>query len=216
MKLLKTLSEAAGVPGSEGNIRKIVKKEVSKHVDRVYEDNLGNLIAVKKSKTKNAKKVMIAAHMDEIGFYVKHVDDKVFLRIVPVGGCDPRNLFAREVIVHAKKESLIGLMNPDIPPIHVCKPEQRKTVPSLDSFYIDLGLPGKKVKSLVEVGDMVTLKQSFKQVGDLYSGKCLDNRCCVWLAIRMLQKLKSSKYEIHVVFSVQEEVGLRGGGCCCL
>ncbi len=212
MKLLKKLSEAAGVSGNEENIRKIIKAEVKDCVDQLYEDAMGNYIAVIKApkSVKNPKKLMVDAHMDEIGFYVNHIDDRGFLRIINVGGFDTRNLFAREVTVHTKKGEVIGLLNPGIVPLHISSPEDGRKVPELSEFYIDLGLPGNKVKQLVEIGDMVTLKQDFKHIGDIVSGKCLDNRCCVWLGIRMLQKIKKPKFDVYMAFTVQEEVGLRG------
>lgn len=212
MKLMKELSEAAGVPGNEEAIRKIIKRELKNTSVTVQEDALGNLIATKKSRSAKAAKLMIAAHMDEIGFYVNHVDKKGFLRVQPVGGFDPRNLFARRVQVHSNKDVLTGILNPGITPLHMSKPSERTQVPELNTFFVDLGLDAKVVQRKVQVGDMVTLEQKFTEIGSLWSGKALDNRCAVWLGIRFLQKLKSSKYHVHVVFSVQEEVGLRGVG----
>lgn len=211
MKLLKKLSEAAGVPGAESNIRKLVKAELKEHC-KLTEDALGNLIAYKKSGKKNAKKLMITSHMDEIGFYVSKVDKKGFIRICDVGGFDCRNLFARKVNIHTDKGILKGVLHPGITPLHLSKPEERKKVPEVSEFFIDTGLSAKKVQAQVQVGDMVTLEAKFEEFGDLVSGKALDNRCCVWLGINLIKKAKKLNYDLYCVFTVQEEVGLRGAG----
>ena len=211
MKLLKELSETAAIPGCEENIRKIVKREVAKIVDDLSEDALGNLIAIKKSKDKNAKKIMISCHMDEIGFYVSFIDKQGFIRVKNVGGFDTRNLFARQIVVHTDKEELIGLMNPAGKPVHIASPEERKKVPEISDFYIDLGLTSEEVKKKVKIGDMVTLKQEFQEIGNkYYSGKAMDNRVAVWLGINILKQAKNPKHHIYCAFTVQEEVGLRG------
>src|SRR5882724_10774107 len=113
LNLLKQLSEAPGVPGREERVRAILEKEAKGLFDDISTDNLGSLIAVKKSKTPNAKKVILACHIDEIGFYVKHVDDKGFVRIQNAGGFDTKNLQARRVRIQASSgEDLVGLLNP--------------------------------------------------------------------------------------------------------
>ena len=119
LALLKKLSETPGVPGREERVRELLQKEAKKLFDSVETDAMGSLICRAKG-PKNAKRVLLACHMDEIGFYVKHVDDKGFLRLSPVGGFDPRNLFARRVLVQASSgEDLPGLMNPAGRPIHI-------------------------------------------------------------------------------------------------
>jgi len=171
---------------------------------------MGNLIAFKKGTGKNLKKVMLAAHMDEIGFYVSFIDDKGFLRVQNVGGFDTRNLFSKHVTVHTESGPISGVMNPTGKPVHLAKPDERKKIPEISELSIDLGLDPKKVKKKVQVGDMVTMTQEFTKLGELYSGKCIDNRQAVWMGIKMLKKLKKPAYDIHMVFTVQEEVGLRG------
>jgi putative aminopeptidase FrvX len=111
LKLLKELCESAGVPGREDRLREIVRRELAPLTDEMRVDALGNLIAVKKaSKGKKAKKLMIAAHMDEIGFVVSHIDERGLLRLVPLGGHDPRNMVAQRVVVRGKKRDLPGLL----------------------------------------------------------------------------------------------------------
>jgi putative aminopeptidase FrvX len=213
MQLLKRLSETAGVPGREERVRAVIERELEGLVDSVDTDAMGNLIAVKRSKHQDAKRVMLSAHMDEIGFYVKHIDDKGFIRVHNVGGFDTRNLFARQVMVHASGQGgkdLLGIMNPATKPIHIATAEERKKVPELREFAIDLGLDADKVKELVRVGDMVSLIQAFHDLGEVVTGKALDDRASCYVLIEVLRSLENPRYDTYAVFSVQEEVGLRG------
>jgi tetrahedral aminopeptidase len=210
MKLLRELSEAAGVPGREDNIRAIVMRELKGHVDDISVDTMGNVIALKKGTGRARQRVMFAAHMDEIGFYVSFIDDKGFVRLQEVGGFDTRNLFARRVIVHTQKGPLRGVLNATGKPVHLSTAEERRAYKEVSDFFVDLGLSGKEVARQVQVGDMVTLDAPFVEFGHYASGKCLDNRVQVYIGIRALQALKRNKHDIYGVFTVQEEVGLRG------
>jgi tetrahedral aminopeptidase len=212
LKLLKQLSEAPGVPGREERVREILQPYAKKLFDTVTVDPMGSLIATKKAH-KGALRVLLACHMDEIGFYVKHIDDKGFVRLNPVGGFDPRNLFARRVMIQASSgEDLPGLMNPAGRPIHIARDEDKKKIPESGDFMVDLGLPADVVKKKVRIGDPCTLVQSFDQVGDVVSGKCLDNRVAGFVAIEAMKKVKKLKKELIFAATVQEEVGLRGAG----
>lgn len=210
MELLKELSEAAGVPGREQQIREIVKRELKWHVDSVTVDTMGNVIAFKEGSAKQRQRIMFAAHMDEIGFYASFIDERGFIRLQEVGGFDTRNLFARRVKVHTASGVLHGVLNATGKALHVASPEDRRAYKEVSDFFVDLGLPGKKVQKLVQVGDMVTLDAPFVEFGEYASGKCLDNRVQVYVGIRALQGLKKPKNDIYGVFTVQEEVGLRG------
>lgn len=211
MELLKQLSEVAGIAGREERVREIIKVALEGHVDEMSEDALGNLIAIKKSSQESAKRVMLSAHMDEIGFYVRHVSDKGFLRVHNVGGFDTRNLLARQVTVHASSgKDLIGVMNPETKPIHIATAEERKEIPKMSDFYIDLGLSAEDVKKQVRIGDMVSLRQSFYDLGEIVTGKALDDRASCWIQIETLKRLSNPKYDVYAVFTVQEEVGIRG------
>lgn len=210
LDLLKKLSEAAGVPGREEQVRDILRPEVEKLFDDVSEDAMGNLIGVKKNDGK--PRVIIAAHIDEIGFYVKHVDEKGYLRIQNAGGFDTRNLFARRVRVWTKAGEMTGLMNPGGRPIHIAKEEDKKKVPEMNEFMVDLCIPAEQVKEKVRIGDPVTLVQEFSEVGNCVSGKCMDNRVAAWVVIEAMKKAKKPKYEVILACTVQEEVGLRGAG----
>jgi endoglucanase len=210
MNLLKQLSEVAGVPGREERVRALIKGELEGIVDTLEEDAMGNLIAVKRADTEGAKRVMLSAHMDEIGFYVKHIDKRGFLRVHNAGGFDTRNLFARQVTVHASSHDLVGVMNPATKPIHIASDEERKKIPQMGEFAVDLGLGAEEVKERVRAGDMVTLIQEFRDLGAVVTGKALDDRVSCWILLQVLKKLEKPAFEVYAVFSVQEEVGLRG------
>jgi putative aminopeptidase FrvX len=214
LPFLKQLSEAPGVPGREERVRALIEREAKGLFDSVTTDPMGNLIATKKAKQSGAKRVLLACHIDEIGFYVKHVDDKGFVRIQNVGGFDMRNLFARRVLIQSSGgEDLIGLLNPSGRPIHIAKEEDKKKVPEMSEFSVDLCMPADDVKKKVRIGDPVTLMQSFNEIGQCVSGKCLDNRVAAFVAIEAVKKLaKDSRFEVVLAATVQEEVGCRGAG----
>jgi putative aminopeptidase FrvX len=223
LNLLKQLSEAPGVPGREERVRAILEKECKGLFDDISTDNLGSLIAVKKSKTPNAKKVILACHIDEIGFYVKHIDDKGFVRIQNAGGFDTKNLQARRVLIQASGEpasaggssrptDLVGLLNPTGRPIHIAKEEDKKKIPEISEFCVDLCISVEEVKKKVRIGDPVTLIQEFSEIGNCVSGKCMDNRVAAFVAIEALRKAQNPKYEVILAATVQEEVGCRGAG----
>lgn len=211
IKLLKALCETPGVPGHEERVRALIEKEVKGLFDEVSTDAMGSLHCVRKGKGKNPQKIMLLCHMDEIGFLVSHISDKGFLYLQTVGGFDPRNLFSRRVLVCTDTGDLKAVMNPGGRPVHIASPEDRKKIPQPHEFFIDTGL-GPKAKEVVNVGDMVVMDEPFLEMGDKVVSKALDNRIACWLGIeaaRGLGKTKT-KSEIHVVFTTQEEVGLRG------
>lgn len=209
MELLRQLCEMHGIPGREEQVRDFVLEQVKDHVDSYEVDPMGNLICRKNAEGSD-ETIMVACHMDEIGFYVRYVDPKGFLRIQPAGGFDPRQLFSRRVLVRTRTGDLIGTMYPSGPPLHVAKPEDRKKVPELKEFFIDLGMDADEVKAKVRVGDPVSLYQSFQQIGENVSCKAMDNRVACWTGIHLLQRVKKPTRNLAVVFTVQEEVGLRG------
>jgi endoglucanase len=152
---------------------------------------------------------MLAAHMDEIGFLVSHIDEKSgFLRIDPVGGFDPRVLMAQRVIVHTEKGDLIGIIGSKPP--HILTEEERKKPLELKDLFIDLGLPAEEVKKRVNIGDFITLQQDFAEVGNLVSCKALDDRVGVYVMIEAVRRTKKHVCDIYAVATTQEEVGVRG------
>ena len=209
--LLQRLCETPGVPGAEDRVRALIEAEVKDLFDEVETDPMGSLICRRDAGKKGAPRVMLLCHMDEIGFLVSHVTEQGYVYLQPVGGFDPRTLFARRVLVCTDDGDLPGVLNPGGKPIHLSTPEERKKVPELDQFYVDTGL-GEEAANKVKVGDMVVLDGPFLRMGDKIVSKSLDNRVACWLGIESIRALskKSRRAEIHVAFTTQEEVGLRG------
>ena len=206
--LLKQICEVAGAPGFEKRVRDLVIELVTPLADEVKTDNLGNVIAVKKGKRNpDGKRVMVAAHMDEIGFIVTHIDEQGFLRFHTLGGFDPKTLTAQRVIVHGKKD-LIGVMGSK--PIHVMSPEERNKLPKTTDFFIDLGMPKSEVEKYISIGDPVTRDRELIEMGDCVNCKSIDNRVAVFILIEALKKLENPAYDVYATFTVQEEVGIRG------
>ncbi len=206
VSLLAEIAEAAGVPGFEQRIREIVLREITPLVDSVEIDNIGNVIALKKGNP-GGKKVMVAAHMDEIGFMVSHIDENGFLHFVPLGVFDPKTLTAQRVIVHGR-EDLIGVMGSK--PIHLMTTEERAKTLHLEDFFIDLGMPFDEVSRLVRIGDPVSRERKLIEMGECVNVKSLDNRVSVFILIEVLRELQKTPYDFYAVFTVQEEVGIRG------
>ena len=205
--LLKKISETPGAPGFETQIRNLIKEEISGLVDEMYIDTMGSLIGVRKGR--EPKKVMVAAHMDEISFMVTHIDDDGFIRFHPLGGFDPKTLTAQRVIVHGRKD-IMGVMGSK--PIHLMSPEEKNKNPQLRDYFVDTGRPAAEVKELVDIGDPITRERDLIMMGECINGKSLDNRLSVYILIEVLKALKgkSLPYDFYAAFTVQEEVGLRG------
>ena len=210
IKLLSRICEAPGAPGYERRIRELVLQELDGLADEVRTDNMGNVIALKKGRS-SKQKAMAAAHMDEIGFIVTHIDDKGFVRFNPVGGFDPKTLTSQRVIIHGR-EDVMGVMGSK--PIHIMSPEERKNVVQIKDYFIDTGRSKKALEKLVAVGDFITRYSPLIELGDCVSVKSLDNRASVFVLLEALRQLKKSRakpaYDFYAAFTVQEEVGLRG------
>ena len=206
--LLKRLIETPGVPGREEKQREIARDELGSLADEVRTDALGSVIGTKRGK--NDFSVMVAAHMDEIGFFVKHVDEKGFIRLQPLGGHDPANMVSQRVVVTtADGASLRGALQPARKPPHISRGEEQKP-PKVEDFYVDLGMPAEEVKGAVRVGDYVTMDRTLERVGGNYLGKAMDDRIGVFVMIEALRALKDHEATIYAVATSQEEVGLRG------
>lgn len=216
MEFLKRLTETPGVSGREERVRELILSETNGLFDETRVDPMGTLICVKKAGKRKAGqtplKVLLACHIDEIGFYVRSIDDQGRLRVQNAGGFDTRNLFSRRVLVQGKQD-LIGVLNPSVKPTHIASEEEKKQIPKISDFFVDLFLPKAKVEKLVRVGDPVTLVQNMEVLGDCVNGKCMDNRVATWVAINAIRKVGAkSPYDIYYAGTVQEEVGLRGAG----
>ena len=188
MQLLKQLTEASGPPGYEKEIREIAIRELRPLCDDVRIDAMGNVIGFKKGTLPDGqrKKIMLAGHMDEIGFYVRWVDDQGFLRLNPAGGFDPKTLIAKRVIVHGKSGAKhIGMVGTK--PVHIMTDEEKAKMPKVEDLFVDLGMPADAVKAEFEIGSPVTLYQTFMEKGDTATCKAMDNRTSIWTMIRALQ-----------------------------
>ncbi|MDX1651400.1 MAG: M42 family metallopeptidase [Brumimicrobium sp.] len=207
LELLEKICQTPGAPGYEQKIRNVILGEIRDLVDEVELDNMGNIYAIKRGKSD--KKIMIGAHMDEIGFIVTHIDDKGFIRFHTLGGFDPKTLTAQRVIIHGK-EDVMGVMAAK--PIHVMTQEERNKNPKTTDFFIDTGRPKEEVESLIKIGDPITRERSFVVMGECVNSKSLDNRLAVYILIETLKNLKNKEvpYNVYGVFTVQEEVGIRG------
>jgi endoglucanase len=205
--LLKNISETPGVSGFEQKIRELVMQEVKPLVDEVSLDNMGNVYAFRKGAEN--KKVMLAAHMDEIGFIVNHIDENGFIHFLPLGGFDPKTLTAQRVILHGKKD-IIGVMGSK--PIHIMSDEERKKNVKIEDFFIDTGMTKEELENYIEIGTPVTRERELIEMGNCYNGKSLDNRISVFVLMETLKQLKDQKLpcDLFAVFTVQEEVGIRG------
>jgi len=213
-QFLQALLGTPGVSGREDRIRDVIAAEMKPLVDELTVDVMGNLIGVRKArrgKGKRPLRVMIAAHMDQIGLYVRHVDKQGFVRFVTAGGFDPKTLIAQRVVVHGKKD-LNGVIGTK--PIHIMNDEERKQPPKMEQLYVDLGLTAARVKAQVSDGDPITLVGDLKQVGDCWCSRALDDRIGVYVMVEALRRAAASKkghaVEVYAVSTTQEEVGVRG------
>jgi len=207
--LLKELCEARGVPGQERDIRRIVRREMIQLTDELRVDPMGNLYATFPGKSD--AKIMIAAHMDEIGFLIKHIDDNGFLRLQPLGGFDPRQLFAQRVLVSRIDGGVVpGVLCYATPPTHLMTESEKGAAPKLEQFFVDTGMKPEEVREAFEVGGMVTLDRGFTSCGDCFAAKSLDNRVGVFVMIEALRKMTQNRFTVVAVATTQEEIGLRG------
>jgi len=200
-KLLQTLTETFGPSGYEDEVRKIVRSEVESLADEIRVDTLGNMI-VRKRPTKaaqDAMKIMIAAHMDEIGVIASHVDENGFIRFAPIGGVFRRYVLGGRVRFLNGTEGIIGYDRLD----------NVNELPTLDKVYIDVGATSPR-DCPVKVGDVAAFDRSFSDLGDRLAAKSMDDRVCVLVAIETLRALKSTSFDVYFVFTTQEEVGVRG------
>lgn len=205
---LKEICETPGAPGFESPIRNRIIEWIRDMVDEYHVDNLGNLITLKKgNRNPDRKKILIAAHMDEIGFVITHIDEDGFLRFHTLGGFDPMTLTAQRVIIHGKKD-LVGVMGTK--PIHLMKDEEKKNVPGISDFFIDVGMDKKHLIQWINVGDPVTRERELIEMGDCVNCKSIDNRISVYVLIETLKRLEIFPYDVYGIFTVQEELGMRG------
>jgi tetrahedral aminopeptidase len=200
-KLLQTLTESFGPSGYEDNVREIVRNEVKSLANEIKVDALGNLIARKHPSraTQNTRKIMIAAHMDEIGLIVSHVDENGFIRFSPIGGVFRRYVLGGRVRFLNGTQGVIGFD----------KLDNINELPTLDKVYIDVGAINKK-DCPVKIGDVAAFDRPYSELGNRLVAKSMDDRVGVLVAIETLRTLKSTPHDVYFVFTTQEEVGTRG------
>lgn len=202
-ELLKSLCSLDGTSGDESAVREFVISQIKDYCDYKI-DNLGNIICFKKGKNTPTKKVLIDAHLDEVGLIITHIDGDGFLRFATVGGIDTSALMFRRVLINGKTLGVIGGK-----PIHLCDGDSRKKLPAADSLYIDIGAKNKdESEKFVNIGDCAVMCSDYTAVGDKVLSKALDDRVGCAILIDLLKQ--DAEYDFYASFSTQEEVGLRG------
>lgn len=207
--LLEELSNARGVSGDEKEVREILIGAVKDRVDEYRVDSIGNLITLKRGKgarQKSSLKVMIAAHMDEVGLLIVHHDSNGQLRFRKVGNIDDRVLLSKIVLIG--KDKIPGVIG--VKPIHLLKQKEREQVLDLESMSIDIGAKSKEeTEGAVKIGDYATFATEFGAMGDgLVKGKALDDRTGCAVLVEILKR--DYPFDLYGVFTVQEEIGTRG------
>lgn len=203
IELLNKLCMCDGTSGDEGAVREFVISQIKDYCE-YFVDNLGNIIAFKKGKNASCKKVLIDAHLDEVGLIITHIEKDGFLRFKCVGGIDVSAMMFRRVLINGKLPGVIGGK-----PVHLCGGDERKKLPSADSLYIDIGAKtADEAMANVSVGDCAIMCSDFTVCGDKVLSKALDDRVGCAVLIDLLKQ--DAEYDFYASFSVQEEVGLRG------
>jgi putative aminopeptidase FrvX len=200
-ELLRELTEASGAPGYETQIREIVRRELEGVADVIRTDGMGNVVGTIEG---SGREILVGAHMDEIGFMVTHVTDDGFLEIDPLGGWDPAVLSAQRVTVHTETGGHPGVIG--APPPHTSDDDAD---PAVEDAHVDLGLSADTARERVEVGDIVTMRQSTELLGEHVTGKALDDRVCLFAVLSAIKRAEPTA-TVHVAATVQEEVGIRG------
>jgi endoglucanase len=201
MELAKKLCNTYGPAGREDRIRKIIKSEIKRYCKKIEVDRLGNLIAHIPSRSGRGDKIMLCAHMDEIGLIVTYIDKNGFLRFINVGGIFTERILYERVIFENGTVGIIGVET---------KPETPKS-PRMDNMFIDIGAKTRKeAEALVRIGDIATFHRQAIILNKRFSAKALDDRIGCYCLIETIKKVKRNNDDLYFVFSVQEEVGLRG------
>lgn len=210
-EFLRSLVETPSPTGAEEPVAALVRTRLSSIADEVQTNTMGSVHAVLEG-TGAGPSLMLAAHMDEIGLMVTYISDDGFLSIAAVGGVDAAILPGMRVDVHTASGTLRGIVGRK--PIHLIEADERKKVTPLDKLVIDLGMPGKKVRKLVRVGDVITFGVGFERFGKgMAVSRAFDDKCGVWVACRVMEELRAAgraKGAFIAAATVQEEIGTRG------
>ena len=205
LKLLQNLCESYGISGDEIHVRELILREISPFADDIKVDNLGNIIAFKKGAQVPSKKIMISAHMDEVGFIVTHITDDGLLKFDTVGGVSSNVICGKSVVVGSRNISgVIG-----VKPVHLLSADERqKNVPVKD-LYIDIGAQTREeAQNHVALGDSVHFSANFKLENNMVKSKAIDDRVGCFILVNLLKQ--NLPFDTYFTFVVQEEIGLRG------
>ena len=209
-EFLSLLSIGSGVSGYEVSIASMIMERFTTLTDEVRCDSFGNVYALKKGNGKSNKKIMLAAHMDEIGLIVKQIDPRGFLRFTSIGGVDQRTLLSQEVLVHGRQD-ILGIIG-TLPP-HLLQNGDSDRAVKMEDMTIDVGLSPAKLNEVIQVGDIITLKRkTYPLLNNVMAGKSFDDRAGVVVMMVCLEELSHLKHthDVIAVATTQEEVGIRG------
>jgi len=216
MELLEKLSNIPGVSGFEHEAQELVREELRPHADEIWTDRMGNVIALRKARKPSREKpyrLLYSAHIDEIGFMVRHIDDRGFISFAPIGGFDARTLPSHRVTIHgtagAKPTTLEGVI--PTKPGWMTDPDDKKRVIPIDELFVDTGLSAERVRAVVQVGDAISLSKKFEILNDeIVTGRNFDDRIGTYSLIDSFRRIEDNTVDVYAVSSVQEEVGVRG------
>lgn len=205
IELLKRLCKCDGISGDEGKVRELIINEIKPYADSITADNLGNLLVHKKGKNRAKSKLMLSAHMDEVGLMVTDITSDGYIKFDEVGGIDRRVLLGKSVTLGKNKiNGVIG-----VKPIHLCKGEENSRIPELSEMYIDIGADSKEdALKYIKYGDSINFVSDFNVTSDSITSKALDDRFGCLVLIELIKS--EPEYDMDFAFVVQEEVGLRG------
>lgn len=207
--ILENLCQTPGISGFEDKVRQEIRKKIEKNADSLSVDKMGNLIAIKKSHSNNAKKLLVTAHMDEIGLMVKNIEKSGLIRFVKVGGIRDFSLLYQEVMIHASNRDILGFI---CLPHNYFDPDKKKEVKYTDLF-IDIGATSKDevLKLDINIGTPITFKRNFLINGDVAIGKSFDNRAGCTALVDLFNQIDDlDNIDFYAVWTVQEEVGIKG------
>ena len=205
---IKELCLINGVSGDEGRVRNFILDKIKPYADSITVDTMGNVIAFKKGSNPDGKKVMICAHMDEVGFIVTDITDDGFVKFAAVGGFDDRILLTQKVVINSANGDVKGVIG--IKAVHLQSADERKKVVSMDSMYIDIGASGKEdAMKYISRGDYISFDSEYRELGGgCIKSKAIDDRVGCALMLELIRNTYES--DIYYCFSTQEEVGTRG------
>lgn len=205
--LLETITQTPAAPGYEKQLTAFLKDRFEQQNLHCHLDRMGNLTVTIGS---GKPVVMSAAHVDEISLISTSVDKEGFIRFNVLGGFDPRTLYTQRVHIHSKEGTIPGIIGGM--PAHLLSEEEKTQAPPIEKLFIDCGLPAEKTRKMVPAGTLITQDRPLQKLGENISSKALDNRISVYMLVQVIERLASEKLPctFHAVFTVQEEVGIRG------